>query len=107
MPSKPRDIQLIGAEVAILWEDGAEMYFPMDYLRAQSPSAANKGEPDIFGRIHGADSRTEFPGVRVESYDFVGTYALRFNFSDGHNTGLFSYTYLRSLHENMQQSGGS
>lgn len=94
----PRDIQLIGNEVAILWDDGSESYFPMEFLRAQSPSAANKGEPDIFGRIHGADPRTEFPGVRVDSFDWVGTYAIRFNFSDGHNTGLFSYQYLARLH---------
>ncbi|MCD8482601.1 MAG: DUF971 domain-containing protein [Verrucomicrobia bacterium] len=98
----PQDIQLIGNEVAILWQDGRESFLAMDFLRAQSPSAANKGEPDIFGRIHGADTRTSFPGVRVDSFDWVGTYAIRFNFSDGHNTGLFSYKYLAQLSFNPE-----
>lgn len=94
---RPEEIQLIGAEVALRWSDGREDYFPMEVLRAASPSAENRGEPDIFGRIHGADPRTEFPGVEVQGFEFVGNYAVRFLFSDGHNTGLFSYRYLREI----------
>ncbi len=73
----------------------------MDKLRALSPSADNIGEPDIFGNIHGADPRTEFPGVTVTGYEFVGRYAVRFFFSDGHNTGLFSFQYLLHLGDEM------
>ena len=69
----------------------------MDKLRALSPSAENVGEPDIFGNIHGGDSRTEFPGVSVNSYEFIGRYAIRFIFSDGHDTGLYTFEYLRGL----------
>ena len=36
-------------------------------------------------------------GVRVTSANLVGNYAIRFDFSDGHNTGLYSYDYLRKL----------
>src|SRR5690606_28870468 len=39
----PRNIQLIGQEVAIVWDDGEETYFPMDRLRAASPSAEQQG----------------------------------------------------------------
>jgi DUF971 family protein len=91
----PETISLIGDTVAIKWPDGREDYFPMEKLRALSPSADNIGEPDIFGNIHGADPRTEFPGVTVTDYELVGRYAVRFIFSDGHQTGLFSYEYLR------------
>jgi len=93
----PQSIELIGDTVAIRWTDGQEDFFGMDKLRACSPSAENVGEPDIFGNIHGADSRTEFPGVAVNGYEFVGRYAIRFIFSDGHDSGLYTFEYLRGL----------
>ena len=96
---KPTDVKLIGSEVALRWPDGREDYHLMEVLRAASPSAENVGESDLFGRIHGADPRTEFPGVEVLRFEFVGNYAIRFIFSDGHQTGLFSYSYLRELAE--------
>lgn len=99
MISAPTQIALIGDFVAIVWPDGREDVHPMDALRAASPSAENKGEADIFGRVHGADPRTEFPGVRVESWEWVGSYAVRFVFSDGHQSGLFSYELLHELGE--------
>lgn len=98
---KPGDIQLIGKEVAILWEDGSESYFPMEFLREQSPSADNKGETDIFGHRYGGDGPTKFPGVTVTGWQAVGGYAIRFDFSDGHRTGIYSYAYLRNLAERL------
>ncbi len=93
----PTNIQLIGNEVAIAWNDGAETYFHAEMLRAASPSAENVGERDILGNQYGGDGPTEFPGVTVEGWEIVGNYAVRFDFSDGHRTGLYSYTYLRDL----------
>ncbi len=93
----PVNIQLIGQEIAIVWDDGAESYFPFEQLRAASPSAANIGETDILGNKYGGDGSKKFPGVRVVSWAIVGNYAIRFDFSDGHNTGLYSYDYLRKL----------
>jgi len=95
---------MIGEEIAILWTDGREDYFPMEMLRTCSPSAENIGEKDLFGRIHGGDPRTEYPGVRVESWDFIGNYAIRFQFSDKHNTGLYSYDYLLRLGDAYKKS---
>ena len=93
----PSNIQLIGNEVAIVWNDGAETYYPMEFLRAASPSAANIGERDILGNQYGGDGPKKFPGVSVTGCEQVGNYALRFDFSDGHRTGLYSYDYLRDL----------
>jgi DUF971 family protein len=95
----PANIQLIGNEVAILWEDGAESYFPMEDLRAASPSAANIGERDILGNQYGGDGPKKFPGVTVLGWEIVGNYAVRFDFSDGHKTGLYTYDFLRQLAE--------
>jgi DUF971 family protein len=94
---EPRSIQLVGSEVAIAWSDGAESYFPGEFLRAASPSASNMGERDIFGNQYGGESPRKFPGVTVVGWDMVGNYAICFHFSDGHRTGLYSYGYLREL----------
>jgi len=94
---QPVNIQLIGNEVAIAWSDGTETYFTGETLRAASPSAENIGERDILGNQYGGDARTSFPGVTVEGWERVGNYAVRFEFSDGHRTGLYSYAYLRDL----------
>jgi DUF971 family protein len=93
----PVNIQLIGPEVAIVWADGAESYVTCEKLRAASPSASNQGERDIFGHQYGGDGPKQFPGVTVTGWQQVGNYAIRFDFSDGHNTGLYSYDYLRKL----------
>jgi DUF971 family protein len=93
----PTTIQLIGEEVAIVWNDGVETYFAPEPLRAASPSAENLGERDIFGQQYGGAGTRTFPGVRVLGWERVGNYAFRFEFSDGHRTGLYSYDYLRKL----------
>ena len=93
----PRNVQLIGNEVAIVWDDGVESYFGFEQLRAASPSAETAGERDIFGRQYGGHGPKKFDGVRVVGWQQVGNYALRFDFSDGHNTGLYAYDYLRKL----------
>jgi len=93
----PTDIQLVGEEVAVRWADGAESYFRGEDLRAASPSAETQGERDVLGNQYGGNGPRRFPGVRVLGWEQVGNYALRFDFSDGHRTGLYSFDYLRKL----------
>ncbi|MDI1249865.1 MAG: DUF971 domain-containing protein [Lacunisphaera sp.] len=93
----PVDIQLIGAEVAIRWDDGTESFITFATLRAASPSAAVKGERDIFGHQYGGEVPRNYVGVEVTSWSRVGNYAIQFDFSDGHRTGLYSYELLREL----------
>ena len=93
----PVNIQLVGNEVAIAWDDGRESYFEPERLRAASPSAETQGERDILGVQYGGDGPRKFPGVTVLGWEQVGNYALRFDFSDGHRTGLYTFEYLRKL----------
>lgn len=37
--------------------------------------------------------------VEITSFDWVGNYALNFIFSDGHNTGIYIYKFLREIDE--------
>lgn len=98
---KPKDIQLIGSELAIVWQDGSESYYPAELLRRHSPSAENIGEKDILGNQYGGDGPKDFPDVTIKSWDLVGNYAIRPCFSDGHKTGLFSWDYLRELEQRL------
>jgi DUF971 family protein len=93
----PRNIQLIGREIAIAWSDGSESFYLAEKLRAASPSAETRGEKDIFGQRHGGTDQRHFPDVSVLGWEQVGNYAVRFDFSDGHRTGLYSYEYLIEL----------
>jgi DUF971 family protein len=50
-----------------------------------------------LGNKYGGIGPKKFSGVTVLGWEQVGNYALRFNFSDGHRTGLYSFDYLRKL----------
>lgn len=93
----PRDIQLVGSFVAVTWSDGSESFLSGEFLRERSPSAENMGEVDILGQRWGGDGPRQFPGVTVQGFQAVGNYAVTFQFSDGHKTGIYSWDYLRSI----------
>jgi DUF971 family protein len=93
----PTDIQLIGSEVALRWEDGHESFISFATLRAASPSAQVRGERDVFGTVYGGEAPRDYRGVEVTGWDRIGNYAIRFEFNDGHRTGLYSYELLRQL----------
>ena len=95
----PKDIQIIGEEVAIAWSDGGESFIRHDLLRRASPSASTQGEHDVFGNKYGGESKADYTGVRVLGWQQIGNYAIRFDFSDGHGSGLYTYDYLRKLGE--------
>jgi DUF971 family protein len=93
----PSDIQCIGSEVAIRWQDGSEDYYPMDRLRALSPSAEQQGERDLLGHTVGGTDRTDYAGVTVTGWVPVGGYGIQFSFSDGHRTGIYTFAYLKDI----------
>ena len=95
---RPTDIQRIGVELAIKWEDGSESFIPLQKLRRCCPCAGCKGEMDIMGNVYKNPpkplSPQAFQLVRLES---VGGYAVRPIWADGHATGLFSFDYLQKV----------
>jgi DUF971 family protein len=95
--AKPTNLQIIGNIVAIAWSDGSESFLPAPYLRARSPSAEVSGERDIFGQTYGGGAGKGSDDVAVIGWEWIGNYAIRFEFSDGHRTGLYSYDYLKKL----------
>lgn len=74
------------------FSDGRSFRLPCEYLRVYSPSAEVRG--------HGPGQEVLQVGKRevaVTAVEPVGTYALKLVFSDGHDTGLYSWDYLYEL----------
>ncbi len=94
---RPTHIAAIGHEIAISWDDGSESFIAMEKLRAASPSAENTGERDLLGVQYGGTEQKHFPGVTVKGWSMIGGYAVQFDFSDGHSTGIYPYDFLRGL----------
>ena len=94
----PADIQQIGGELAIKWDDGRESFIPLESLRRHCPCAGCQGERDIMGNLYkGPDevlTPRSFQLLRIVN---VGGYAIQPVWADGHNTGIFSFDYLRQL----------
>ncbi|MBU61297.1 MAG: hypothetical protein CMI26_02195 [Opitutae bacterium] len=99
----PERIELIGNELALAWPDGREDFLPAPFLRSHSPSAESKGEPDLFGRISGGTAPRNLASVRINGFDYVGNYAARLVFSDGHDSGIFSWEYLREIADEFRK----
>jgi DUF971 family protein len=95
-PAWPSELRFRKAEAELLirFDDGVETTIPYELLRVESPSAETKG--------HGAETPpppTRKRKVSVTGAEPVGRYALRIRFDDGHNTGLYTWAYLRELGE--------
>jgi len=76
----------------VSFADGLRYELPAEYLRVHSPSAEVQG--------HGVEAGVLVTGkeqVGISAVEPVGHYAVRLLFDDGHDTGLFTWKYLREL----------
>lgn len=95
---RPTDIQVIGREVALKWDDGAEQFLPWETLRRFCPCAACMGEKDIFGTTYRPPERPYGTGAfELAGLHPVGGYAVQPAWRDGHNTGIYSWEWLRRV----------
>ncbi len=95
---QPVDLQVVGEELAIKWEDGSESYLPLEQLRRHCPCATCQGEPDILGHLHKGPAQTLLPSAfQLAGMNRIGGYAVQLIWADGHSTGLYSFEYLERL----------
>jgi len=100
MRLEPTNIQQIGNELAIQWNDGTESYLDLQFLRRACPCAACGGEPDVLGNIidsRGRGMSYSENSFELADFEIVGGYALQPRWRDGHGTGIYSFQYLRRL----------
>ena len=96
----PQDITVHGASrvLAVSFSDGATFRIPFELMRIYSPSAEVQG--------HGPGQEVLQTGKRLvglEGLEPVGNYAIKPTFSDGHDSGLFTWEYLYFLGSEQDQ----
>jgi DUF971 family protein len=92
------DLQQIGDEMAVKWDDGTESFIRLEKLRRSCPCAGCKGEVDVMGNLHRGPERPLSPeSFRLVRIIRVGGYAIQPVWADGHSTGLFSFDYLKHV----------
>jgi DUF971 family protein len=96
---KPTEINFhqISRVLELSFEDGSNFKFTAEFLRVHSPSAEVKG--------HGPGQETlqlNKHDVNIANIEPIGHYAIKIHFDDGHDTGLFSWTYLHDLGQNYE-----
>jgi DUF971 family protein len=97
MRLEPTNIQQIGDQLAIAWNDRAESFLNLEMLRRACPCAACGGEPDVLGNLSRPQVSYTDESFQLVGFDLVGGYALQPRWADGHATGIYSFTYLRRL----------
>jgi DUF971 family protein len=97
MRLEPTNIQQIGNELALSWNDGSESYIDLQFLRRACPCAACGGEPDVLGNILRPEVSYSDNSFELAGFQIVGGYALQPVWRDGHNTGIYSFQYLRRI----------
>jgi DUF971 family protein len=92
----PTEIRLRQAErlLEVRYDDGATFTLPAEYLRVESPSAEVQGHGP--GQRKWVDGRRHVGILRLEP---VGHYAVRLVFDDLHDSGIYSWAFLRQLGE--------
>ena len=83
--------------LTLTYSDGQEYTLPAEYLRVYSPSAEVRG--------HGEGNETLQFGKRlvtINTLEKSGNYALQIVFSDGHDSGIYSWDYLQALAEGYE-----
>ncbi len=96
----PREIRYdsTAKAVEIDFDDGRSFRYPAELLRVESPSA------DVQG--HGPSQKQTVPGrkhVGIMAIEPVGNYAVRIRFDDLHDTGIFTWEYLRDMGERQDE----
>jgi DUF971 family protein len=92
---EPADMEWVDKGVlGIQWSDGHHAIYPVRYLRLHCPCAACTDEWTGELRLKPDDVPIV---IRLDDVEPVGRYALKFTWSDSHDTGIYSFSFLRRM----------
>lgn len=94
MPEPLQIVEESDSEISIKWSDDAATRYDAATLRRSCPCAGCINEWTGEKML---DDKGISDDLTIDHVSIVGRYALNFHFSDGHDTGIFSFTYLRKL----------
>lgn len=92
-PALPKEVDISGDAIVILWDDGHRSPFPHRFLRLRCQCAHCVDEMSGQPRLDPDQVPEE---VKALDHLLVGNYALQFLWSDAHYTGIYTYRSLRS-----------
>lgn len=96
-PLRLANSAVIGDQLALAWEGGGETILSFEQLRKACPCAHCQGEPAVTGKVILPKVVYGDRSFQMTGFELVGGYALQPTWGDGHRTGLYSFSYLRSL----------
>jgi DUF971 family protein len=89
----------------LTWEDGSKSQIPLKYLRDECPCASCKGETVLLKTYHPPTPTIITPEMYlVKNIEVVGEYAIQITWKDGHNTGIYSWEYLKELDKGQEDN---
>jgi len=96
---EPADMERDENRLAIVWKDGHRSTYSFDELRRACPCATCRTERESAAAAGGLRVVSSNAPVHAALSDvqWVGWYAFRFGWEDGHDTGIYSFEYLRAL----------
>ena len=96
----PKKVELSSDKniLTLTYADDNPIDLSAEFLRVYSPSAEVKGH-GIGNEVLQTGKRS----VRIFNIEQVGNYALKFTFSDGHDSGIYDWKTLKNLAENLNQ----
>ena len=87
--------------LTVSWADGRQSFYSIAYLRRMSPSADARELREQMARnpltVLPSSAASAGGPLTATGAELVGRYAVRISFSDGHDTGLYSWDYLREI----------
>ena len=97
---KPSEITLKKSKktISVVFKDGNKVDFSAELLRVESPSAEVRG--------HSPNQKIIEQGkkdIEITKIEPIGNYAIALSFSDGHNTGIYSWNFLYELMRNKDK----
>jgi DUF971 family protein len=108
MTHKPLQIKVLDkAFLSINWDDKSESKIGLKYLRDECPCANCKGETILLKTY-----RPPKPSIintemyKIQNIQQVGGYAIQISWKDGHNTGIYSWEYLKKLAKDESSGKG-
>ena len=105
MKNKIVSVECFENFIVFKYQNNADVCVSLKTLRLCCPCAFCSGETDVFGNKYvGDNKKLSEEGFVLKGYSFVGLYALRFIWKDGHSDGLYTFDLLKNISSKFNEN---
>jgi DUF971 family protein len=103
---KPKQIKIVDKDkIQITWNENLLTILNLKYLRDECPCAGCKGETILLKSYRPPKPKVITPEMyMISNIEVVGEYAIQVSWKDGHNTGIYTWDYLKELEHGQTDS---